>query len=173
MLFSPDFVICVHSYWVFTYGVDRLVAGIYTSYATDAIAIASYLIEAATYYNEACQGSVKLDKARFVYIASFALAVVTSVRLALIDTSSMYIFYKDWSSIARPVVFAATACFWIVSIVQALCIVTKEVTMADGVCLADVDAATTTTPAVSSTTESVKVNPDSVVGSVGDVRHRK
>jgi len=63
------------AYWIFTYGVDRVGAGLYASDATDALALASYLVEAVAYYNEAAHGSVHVGKARFVYLASVALAI--------------------------------------------------------------------------------------------------
>ena len=42
----------IFAYWVLTYGLDLIIAGAYTSPATDAIAVLSYLMESVTHYNE-------------------------------------------------------------------------------------------------------------------------
>ena len=43
----------IFAYWVLTYGLDRIIAGAYTSPATDAITVLSHLMESSTCYNEA------------------------------------------------------------------------------------------------------------------------
>ena len=70
----------VFAYWVLTYGLDRIAAGLWRTPATDAIAAASYLMESAAYLNEARKGSVHAGKARFVCAASLALAGVVGLR---------------------------------------------------------------------------------------------
>ena len=109
----------IFAYWVCTYGIDRLVAGLYTSTATDVIATVSYLIEAVTYYNEVRQGSVDSAKAQFVYVASLALALATAVRLGLTVGAGVSIGLKVWS-VTRAVVFAVSAAGGVASIFQAL-----------------------------------------------------
>ena len=116
---DPALLRRIFAYWVFTYGVDRLVAGLYTSTATDVIATVSYLIEAASYYNEALKGSVDAGKARFVYVASLALALATAVRLGLTVGAGVSIGLKVWS-VTRAVVFAVISAGWVASIFQAL-----------------------------------------------------
>lgn len=79
---SPAVSNRIFAYWVLTYGLDRLVAGACASRGTDAVAVLSYLIESATYYNEAAHASVNADKARFVYLASLFLASLVALRVA-------------------------------------------------------------------------------------------
>ena len=75
----------IFAYWVLTYGLDRIIAGAYTSPATDAIAVLSYLMESATYYHESSVfASVDAGKASFVYLASLFLSVMVSTRMALV-----------------------------------------------------------------------------------------
>lgn len=73
----------IFAYWVLTYGLDRLVAGACASRGTDAVAVLSYLMESATYYNELSHASVNADKARFVYLASLFLAALVALRMAV------------------------------------------------------------------------------------------
>ena len=70
----------VFAYWVLTYGLDRMVAGVWRTAATDAIAVVSYLVESAAYENEARQQSVHASKARFVSVSSLVLACVGGMR---------------------------------------------------------------------------------------------
>jgi hypothetical protein len=74
----------VFAYWVLTYGLDRMVAGVWRTAATDAIAVVSYLVESAAYEKEAREGSVYEIKARFVSVASLLLAGVVGVRCVLV-----------------------------------------------------------------------------------------
>jgi len=63
------------AYWVCTYGVDRIVAGVSSTAATDAIAALSYLVESAAYGYEARDAAhVHRAKAGFVCLTSLALA---------------------------------------------------------------------------------------------------
>jgi hypothetical protein len=72
----------IFAYWVLTYGLDRIVAGMYSSPATDVIAVLSYLMESAAYFNEASTfKSVDTYKAMFVYLISMALAMMVGIRL--------------------------------------------------------------------------------------------
>ena len=71
----------VFAYWVLTYGLDRIMAGACSSPATDATAVLSYLMESATYYNEASLKSVHAHKARFVYLVSLLLSGVVATRM--------------------------------------------------------------------------------------------
>jgi hypothetical protein len=73
----------IFAYWVLTYGLDRLVAGACASRGTDAVAVLSYLMESATYYNELSHASVNANKARFVYLASLFLASIVALRMAV------------------------------------------------------------------------------------------
>jgi len=72
----------IFAYWVLTYGLDRLVAGASASRATHAVAVLSYLMESATYYNEFLHASVNADKARFVYLVSLFLASLVALCIA-------------------------------------------------------------------------------------------
>jgi hypothetical protein len=132
----------IFAYWVLTYGLDRIIAGAYTSPATDAIAVLSYLMESATYYNESSVfASVDAGKARFVYLASLFLSVVVAIRMALVGggfkgstggclggSNSSFVqesgsvlaethllYSKSWSG-ARVSVFTITAVGWLISI---------------------------------------------------------
>ena len=90
----------IFAYWILTYGLDRIIAGAYTSPATDAIAVLSYLMESATYYNESSVfASVDASKARFVYLASLLLSVTVATRMALVG-----------GPFCRGCVFATPAC---------------------------------------------------------------
>ena len=90
----------IFAYWILTYGLDRIIAGAYTSPATDAIAVLSYLMESATYYNESSVfASVDASKARFVYLASLLLSVTVATRMALVG-----------GPFCRGCVFATAAC---------------------------------------------------------------
>ncbi len=74
----------VFAYWVCTYGIDRIVAGTCSTAATDAVAMLSYLMESAAYYNEARDAAhVNRAKARFVWLTSLALACVVATRLVV------------------------------------------------------------------------------------------
>jgi hypothetical protein len=75
----------IFAYWILTYGLDRIIAGAYTSPATDAIAVLSYLMESASYYHESSVfASVDAGKAGFVYLASLFLSVIVATRMALV-----------------------------------------------------------------------------------------
>ena len=77
----------IFAYWILTYGLDRIIAGAYTSPATDAIAVLSYLMESATYYHESSVfASVDAGKASFVYLASLFLSVMVATRMALVGS---------------------------------------------------------------------------------------
>lgn len=72
----------IFAYWVLTYGLDRIVAGMYSSPATDVIAVLSYLMESAAYCNESSTfKSVDTGKAMFVSLASLFLSVTVGIRL--------------------------------------------------------------------------------------------
>ncbi len=72
------------AYWVCTYGMDRIVAGVCSTGATDAIAALSYLVESAAYGYEARDAAeVHRAKAGFVCLASLALAGAVGSRAAL------------------------------------------------------------------------------------------
>jgi hypothetical protein len=74
------------AYWVLTYGIDRIIAGLSRSSPTDAIAALSYLVETAAYYNEASvHASVHVGKARFVYLTSLLLSALVALRMTLPD----------------------------------------------------------------------------------------
>jgi hypothetical protein len=73
----------IFAYWVLTYGLDRLVAGACASRGTHAVAVLSYLMESATYYNEASHASVNADKARFVYLLCLFLASLVALGMAV------------------------------------------------------------------------------------------
>ena len=71
------------AYWVCTYGMDRIVAGVCSTAATDAIAALSYLVESAAYGYEARDAAhVHRAKAGFVCLASLALAGAVGSRAA-------------------------------------------------------------------------------------------
>ena len=74
----------VFAYWVLTYGLDRIVAGVCRTPGTNAIAAVSYLVESAAYYNEAREGSVYKSKARFVSVASLVLVGVVGMRCVFV-----------------------------------------------------------------------------------------
>jgi hypothetical protein len=136
----------IFAYWVLTYGFDRIIAGAYTSPATDAIAVLSYLMESATHYNESSVfASVDAGKASFVYLASLFLSVVVGIRMALVGggfkgsvggclggSASSFVqesgsvlaeahllSFKSWSG-ARISVFTISAVGWLISIRFAL-----------------------------------------------------
>jgi hypothetical protein len=72
------------AYWVLTYGLDRIIAGLWRSPPTDAIAALSYLVEAAAYYNEASvHNSVHVGKASFVYLTSLVLSALVALRMCI------------------------------------------------------------------------------------------
>jgi hypothetical protein len=71
------------AYWVCTYGADRIVAGVSSTAATDAIAALSYLVESAAYGFEARDAAhVHRAKACFVCVTSLALAGAVGWRAA-------------------------------------------------------------------------------------------
>ena len=71
------------AYWVLTYGLDRMVAGLWRSAGTDAIAALSYLVEGAVYFHEdAVHASVQSGKARLVALASLLLCACVAIRMA-------------------------------------------------------------------------------------------
>jgi len=70
------------AYWVLTYGIDRIIAGLWRSPQTEAIAALSYLVEAAAYYNEASvHASVHVGRARFVYLTSLISCALVVLRM--------------------------------------------------------------------------------------------
>lgn len=72
----------IFAYWVLTYGLDRIVAGMHTSPATDVLAVLSYLMESAAYCNESFTfKSVDTGKAMFVCLTSLFLSVTVGIRL--------------------------------------------------------------------------------------------
>lgn len=131
----------IFAYWVMTYGLSRIVAGAYTSPATDAIAVLSYLTESAAYYNESSfLTGVDAGKARFVYLSSLFLSAVVAIRMlggglgesaggCMCGSNSYFVqksglaethlFLKSWSG-ERVSIFAITAVGWLISIWVAL-----------------------------------------------------
>ena len=97
----------IFAYWILTYGLDRIIAGAYTSPATDAIAVLSYLMESATYYNESSVfASVDASKARFVYLASLLLSVTVATRMALVGGPFCRVAYLRQPHACPPAVIS-------------------------------------------------------------------
>jgi hypothetical protein len=81
----------VFAYWILAYGIDRILAGACKSPGTDAIAVSSYLVEAAAYYHETVVfTSVHTAKATFVYLASLFLAAVVAMRSYITAQEVLY-----------------------------------------------------------------------------------
>merc|ERR1712216_767458 len=68
------------AYWVFTYAMPRLLAGVWRSRWLDGLAAFTYFVEGICYHVEQKKYKSTNEKATFVAYASYFLAVFVTVR---------------------------------------------------------------------------------------------
>ncbi len=110
------------AYWVMTYGLDRIVAGIYSSPFTDVIAVLSYLVETIAFYEfSKSYQLVHAEKVRFVYTTSLCMAIMVATRRILVLVSRP----RKWST-HHTVTCYVTILVWTICIFRALYILDNE-----------------------------------------------